>query len=384
MSIKLRDEAERPKTLSKTKFDVKNGYAKIRDLHFWEDNPRIYSILEQKRDEDELNKSYIFSELRRTSDFNSLLKDIKADGFINEALWVVYDKDSKNYVVYEGNTRLAVSMQLFETTGDKKWSEIEVNVMPDTTDHKFLKKLVGTVHLKGKNKWQPFEAKGWLYRETIDARATEGSISKAQKKVAKDYDQKITDVKNAYNLVSFFNDYKLGPAHQKSHFSYWEEVVKQPALQKVRNYFNNPENTEGEVENSTRNQFDKLLIKKIIEGVEVKRVSAGGGEGAFRKDIKVISEAFTKNGDKELIFDLLNNKYSIQNAVLQAEAGGSNDNDYQYVKEFSIFMHQIEKRKALRSSLKKYPDMTNILGSITESVQAISIDIDSLRKKTKK
>lgn len=384
MTLKIRDETLRPKKLGKTKFNVKNGYAKIHDLHFWEDNPRIYSILQDKRDENELNKSYIFSELRKTSDFDSLLKDIKDDDCINEAIWVVFDKDTKNYVVYEGNTRLAVAMQLFQATAKNQWSEVEVNVMPDSTDHKYLKKLVGTVHLKGKNKWQPFEAKGWLYRETIDAKQTLGSLAKAQKKVAEDYSQKLSDVKNAYNLVSFFNNHKLGSNHQKNFFSYWEEIVKSSALKKARDYFNDLDNIKNKVINPKQDALDKMLIKKVIDGIEVKRVTAGGGDGAFRKDLKVISEAFTKNGDKNLIFDLIDNKISIQGAVKQAEAGGSNDSDYQYVKDFSAFIHKIDKRKTLRKSLNKYADMKILLESINESIQAISVDITTLRKRKKK
>ena len=74
--------------------------------------------------------------------------------------------NTQNYVVYEGNTRLAVAMALHRKGKDsKKWSEIEVNVLPDGTDERVMKNFIGQTQLKGKNKWAAFEEVNYLFRE---------------------------------------------------------------------------------------------------------------------------------------------------------------------------------------------------------------------------
>ena len=50
----------------------------------------------------------------------------------------------------------------------KKWSEIEVNVLPDGTDERVMKNFIGQTQLKGKNKWAAFEEVNYLFRETMD------------------------------------------------------------------------------------------------------------------------------------------------------------------------------------------------------------------------
>ncbi len=167
MKLKIRGSQIRPKTIQGKQYSVINGYAKIADLHFWEDNPRIYSLLEDERDTGTISRAEIFEKLSLTKDLQRLRKDIESDGQINEAVWVALDINTQNYVVYEGNTRLAVAMALHRKGKDsKKWSEIEVNVLPDGTDERVMKNFIGQTQLKGKNKWAAFEEVNYLYRES--------------------------------------------------------------------------------------------------------------------------------------------------------------------------------------------------------------------------
>ena len=72
MPLNIYDAVERKKSVGGKKFTVINGYADISDLQFWEDNPRIYSLLDKERSENTVNKNIIFDKLRVFPDFEKL------------------------------------------------------------------------------------------------------------------------------------------------------------------------------------------------------------------------------------------------------------------------------------------------------------------------
>ena len=59
--------------------------------------------MEDERDTGTISRAEIFEKLSLTKDLQRLRKDIELDGQINEAVWVALDKNTQNYVVYEGN-----------------------------------------------------------------------------------------------------------------------------------------------------------------------------------------------------------------------------------------------------------------------------------------
>ena len=60
--------------------------------------------------------------------------------------------------------------------------------MPDGTNEKIIKRLIGLIHLVGVNQWAPFEADGYYYREVEDLRNEEKeTLANACKIVSKIY-----------------------------------------------------------------------------------------------------------------------------------------------------------------------------------------------------
>ena len=173
MPITVYDSVKRTISIEGQKFDVTNGYAKIEDLQFWDGNPRIYSLLEKERLENTISKNVIFEKMRLFPDFDKLKEQIRKDEQINDPVWVCKNPSTNEYTVYEGNTRLAVAIQLSENdkpSKRKSWNRIPVNVLQDGTDEKVIKRLIGLIHLVGVNAWAPFEADGYYYREVEDLR----------------------------------------------------------------------------------------------------------------------------------------------------------------------------------------------------------------------
>ena len=310
------------------------------------------------------------------SDFDKLKEQIRKDGHINEPIWVSLNPTTNNYTVYEGNTRLAVAIQLSQNDmPDKRsrWTQIEVNVLPDGTDESVLKRFIGVIHLIGKNKWQPFEADGYYFREVEDAKKEGLTQAEAFAKVAESYVVSKSAVTTAHKMISFMNKNNMSVNVRKSYYSYWKTVTTNKPLQKVRKIFNEVNFLRGKVEEPKANAFDEMLIKKIIEGVEVKRVSGSSDEGtAFRDDIKLIAEAHNENGDVELICDLLNKKVSIEEAVNRAKEGGIGDAEYERVAKFADWLCASETMRKLQNAVINYPDLANQVKAI-ETRTAIAL-----------
>ena len=279
MKLKIRGSQARPKTIQGKQYSVINGYAKIADLHFWEDNPRIYSLLEDERDTGTISRAEIFEKLSLTKDLQRLRKDIESDGQINEAVWVALDTNTQNYVVYEGNTRLAVAMALHRKGKDsKKWSEIEVNVLPDGTDERVMKNFIGQTQLKGKNKWAAFEEVNYLFRETMDIMKNKNaSKTEATKMVANFFNLPQSRVSRAVKTVDFMQQYKMSSLVQKKYYAYWQRIVAgNKEINMLRKVFNSYSFLKGKIENAAPNAFDHMMIKQVKEEKQIEAAAADG------------------------------------------------------------------------------------------------------------
>lgn len=130
-----------------------------RDLHFYTENPRIYSALWEKVAEgDEPTQEDIFRVLSRAEHVREVLvPSIKNNGGLIEPILV------RNGVVLEGNSRLA-AYRLLAQTDAQAWRLIRARVLPDDISDADVFSLLGEYHMVGKRDWQPYEQAGYLYR----------------------------------------------------------------------------------------------------------------------------------------------------------------------------------------------------------------------------
>ena len=145
--------------INKVEIEMQEGLVSIDDLHFWADNPRIYTKIQKKLKNissmtNSEEKEYIYETLIKTRDLDKLKKNIFGDGAINDPLYVARDisGETDRYIVYEGNSRLAVAM-LFDRTGVegvKKWNYVKVKKLPDGTTQESIRKLVGAFICKAR------------------------------------------------------------------------------------------------------------------------------------------------------------------------------------------------------------------------------------------
>ncbi len=387
MKLKIRGSQTRPKTIQGKQYSVINGYAKIADLHFWEDNPRIYSLLEDERDTGTISRAEIFEKLSLTKDLQRLRKDIESDGQINEAVWVALDINTQNYVVYEGNTRLAVAMALHRKGKDsKKWSEIEVNVLPDGTDERVMKNFIGQTQLKGKNKWAAFEEVNYLFRETMDIMKNKNaSKTEATKMVANFFNLPQLRVSRAVKTVDFMQQYKMSSLVQKKYYAYWQRIVAgNKEINMLRKVFNSYSFLKGKIENAAPNAFDHMMIKQVKEEKQIEAAAADGSSAklvSYTDNLRLIGRAFETHNDIELVLDLMEEKIDLAEAVRRALEGGVGDAEYKRVKEFADWLMHKNTIKKIRKSIRTYENLGHDLKSISIHARHLSNATMSFPKK---
>lgn len=373
MRLKLRDKVKRKMMIKGTSYDVWNGYAKISDLQFWDSNPRIHSLLDKERKDGTLNKNLIYKTMISFKDFEGIKNQIREDEGINEPIVVCKNPINGEYTVYEGNTRLAISILLSENevpSKRKSWTEIIVNVLPDGTDEKVINRLIGTMQLTGKVNWRKFEEASYLYRQVKEEREINGTNqTDAFNMIADTFGIPKARVSNAYKTCKFMIDqHKMPYSKQELYYSYWELLAKGDGnIKHLRNAFNNIDFIKGKVEKPVTDALDKFLIKEIIKGDQIQRMSAASDSGtAFRDDIRFIADAFKEKGDIELVTDWMNGKIVISEAVERAKMGGVGNTEFDKVNDFAKWLCTSRTMKDLQNAIIRFPEIKKQIDTIVE------------------
>ena len=379
--------------INQVEIEMEEGYASIDDLHFWIDNPRVYTKV-QKRFNDistmshSDEKDYIYETLIKTRDLDKLKKLVTTDGAINDPLYVSKDISGKTdrYIVYEGNSRLAVAM-LFDRTakkGIKPWNYVKVKKLPDRTTQESIRKLVGAFHMQGKNPWPPFELGGFIYRAVEEEMiGNGGKKSDALSKVSEEFGESKSSVTKWHKVMEFMKNMNFSA--QEAQVSYWINYFAATHV-KTRSVFNyeHPIDTEAtkDVNNPKRNMYDDA-IKKSIDYYLNTPLEKGGAAVGFRKDAKLISDTYNKHGKKLIITEFLNGDITMSEAALAAEDGGVGNSEYERIKEFRDWIIQPDTIRKLKKSTKKYTDLERFVDGIVLGLQQASKDLKMLRNKKK-
>ena len=369
------------------------GTVDITKLNFWVDNPRVYDeVHNSDSPKDEISNAHIYKNLINYKDAISLrAKIIKAGGIHTDVVAAV-DEETNKLTVFEGNTRLAVAMDLFKKEGPK-WKKIPASVLY-LGDHsnELVVRYVGDVHLEDeKNKWGSHNGARYYWREVkkelelfTPLTKTDVALSKACKAVSDRFSSKITKgvVEKNYNLIEFMELHKMGIKKQSEQYNYWKEYFTIGKLQKVREDFNDVDKKAKE-----ENEFDKMMVQKVNKGKETREVErlSAAGEHSFRKDLNNISnfyDAFPKEGEK-LIYKLLDGM-RLDEASKAAVEGGASDRDYKMIKDFHTKLFNSD-RKKLRAAVKKHGDsLLDMVVDIQARLKLTHADLKTEYKKIKK
>ena len=276
---------------------------KHRDLMFYPENPRIYSMVHPDRSEP--SQEEIEEQLLKSEHVRSLVQRIETHGGLIDPI-IVRDGDKK--IVVEGNCRLAAYRKL-SFKEPLKWGKIRCKLLPKDIEEESIFALLGEYHLLGKKDWQPYEQAGYLYRMH---KQQNFSIDK----LANDIGIKLKSVKHLIKVYEFMVENHAIP----SRWSYYDEYLKSTIINKARKEY--PE-------------LDKIVVKKIKAEEIPKAVE-------IRDGLKKIAEAGGKTLKK-----FVNEQVSFKKSVERADNTGKTDSYYKKLNTFRLWIIKNETKSEL-------------------------------------
>lgn len=251
-----------------------------RDLEFYPENPRVFTILQSLKEET-CTQEKIQKIMTSRDHVKKLKVNIKVHGGLMNPIFV------KGRTVIEGNSRLA-AYRLLAKEEPEKWIKIRCSVLPDDFNQEMIDYLLCNTHIIGQTPWSAFEQAGQLYR-------TKERSRKHVDVIAGELGMKSSDVKmqiKVYKAMLDAND--IVP----NKWSYYYELLKSPAIEKADK--DNPELN---------------LVERVIDKIKNDELSDA------RQDIRNIGKVVkSRNEDAvAIIGEYLDGDLSLSEAVELAD-----------------------------------------------------------------
>ena len=283
-------------TIGKKEFEVKERIINQNELLFYEENPRIYSIL-QSTDEP-ITQESIEKILSNMEHVKQLRISIEQNGGLIDPLIVMEKR--KNYTVLEGNSRLA-AYRILAKKDPSKWMKVKCSLFIGRISEDDIFTLLGQYHLIGRKDWSVFEQAAYLYRK-------KKSSSIEIEILAKSVGLPINNVKQYLRVYTFMRE-KDDLRPEK--WSYYDEYLRNHGIKKYR---------------ETSPEIDDIIVSQIKSN-EIKQAI----------DIRDILGTVAKGTDKtakRLMKDIIAEKSSIYDAFDRFESTGKTSGAYIKIKKF--------------------------------------------------
>jgi hypothetical protein len=191
-----------------------------RNLKFFADNPRVYSVV--RANGKQPTQEEMEQQLGALEHVRELREDIKRNGGLIEPL-IVRDGTME---VLEGNSRLAAYRQL-ATKDAFKWAMVKCTVLPADVKDSLVFALLGQFHIKGKKDWAPYEQAGFLYRRCKEQKIPPQTLSAELGLSTK----MVTRLVETYEFMVEHDEVDINK------WSYYEEYLKSNKIKKARTQY---------------------------------------------------------------------------------------------------------------------------------------------------
>lgn len=299
-------------TIGKKEFLVKETKMNQQELLFYVDNPRVYSALRENGNENP-SQSEIEALMRSTENVKELKTQIEQNGGLIEPL-IVVRKDG-DYVVLEGNSRLAAYRILFEIN-PSKWSKVPVNILPEDISETEIFTLIGTYHLVKKKDWTVYEQAAYVYRQK---QLQDCPITTLAKKVG----LSMPTVKKYIEVYEFMTE---SEDTTQSHWNFYEQYVMNKGIKGYREHY--PE-------------MDETIVGQIKSG-KIKQAKD------IRDKLGKIAQAKDRTSNR-IMKDVIAGRADLDEAYFRFEASGRSGNNYKKLKEFRTLMTSDEFKKTIKA-----------------------------------
>lgn len=269
----------------------------VLELKFYEENPRVYTILRSNGvapSQEEIEEHMLTMDHVKT-----LRQSIREVGLIDPL--IVRDGD---FVVLEGNSRLAAYRKLSKED-PIKWGKVKCKVLPKDIEQSTILTILGQYHIVGRKDWSPFEQAGFLVR---GMKATKVKIEE----FAKSLGLSTSAAKKCIEVYEYMNEQNdLNPAR----WSYYEEFLKNRAIKNVVK--DNPE-----------------LEEKVVEDIKTGKIH----EASDIRKLGEIAKSKSKSSKKALT-QYQEGKVTLEKAYEHVKETGVLDEDLQRMKRFKEFIN---------------------------------------------
>lgn len=312
--------------------EIRELYQK--DLFFYPENPRVYSVLNGAGEptQDEIEEYMCVQE-----HVKQLKESIKSNGGLIDPLIV----RAGDFTVLEGNSRLA-AYRLLCRQDPIKWGKVKCKLLPaDITDDAIFA-LLGQYHIIGRKDWDPFEQANYLYRRhqqtklPIEYMANELGITK----------QRANKMIEVIEFMISHNDLN------KRNWSYYEEYLKNGGIKKYR----------------TNPDLDETVAKQIKSG-EINEAA----------DIRKLGE-IAKIGDKyskKIIKEYASGNMDLYDAYAEAQETGKLEDVVKKLKSFRDLITDSGFEKAIYASDETMKESKYLINKIVA-------DLEKMKKKLEK
>jgi hypothetical protein len=236
----------------------------IDSLRYYTENPRIYSLVSSMGAE--ATQERIQAEIWKLDSTKDLYQDIRTAGGLLDEITVWSD------TVLEGNRRLCAYRRLRDgaTTSEERtrWGSILAKVLLDPLSPEDIFTLLGTLHIKGKAPWKPYEQAGYIYRMRHD-------FGKSSKQIALMIG--LNEHVVGQMLVAYEMMRKDGIQDQEK-YSYYLEYAKRPGFRELRKKDPNLDETvSGLIKDGRIERADQVReLEHILKDKKVKREFLAG------------------------------------------------------------------------------------------------------------
>lgn len=283
--------------ISGTRISVRIEELPVMQLRFYEENPRVYTILRSNGGapgQDEIEEHMLSMDHVKT-----LRQSIKKVGLIDPL--IVRDGD---FVVLEGNSRLAAYRKLVKED-PIKWGKVKCKILPKDIEQSTVLTILGQYHIVGRKDWSPFEQAGFLVR---GLEATKVKIEEFAKSLG-------LSASNAKKCVEVYEYMKEQNDLNPARWSYYEEFLKNRAIKNVVK--GNP-----------------ILEEKVVEDIKAGKIH----EASDIRKLGDIAKSKSKAGKKALA-QYQEGKVSLEKAYEHVKETGALDEDLQRMRRFKEFIN---------------------------------------------
>ena len=268
------------------RFLVREEEVPVRDLLFYVDNPRVYSMLHN--DGEAPAQEEIEEYMLGMEHVKELRQSIEQVGLIDPL--IVRDGD---FVVLEGNSRLAAYRKLAKKD-PIKWGKVKCKILPANIDNDTIIIILGQYHIVGRKDWSPFEQAGFILRGLED---TKYPIDELAQKLG----ISITAAKNYVRVYEYMRKHDdLVPAK----WSYYEEFLKNRSIkEEIKNNTALEERVVAQIKQGEIHEAAD--IRKLGEIIKTKSKPAKKALGKYVEGKVSLNSAYEELKDSGQINDVL-------------------------------------------------------------------------------